>query len=129
MAETKAEEAVLALERAVLDRWCKGDPYGYPDNAAEDVTYFDHLTETMRVGMAEVKAHFGGYEGKVDVPRYEMERTHVHVDGDLAVSAFNWYSYSADGQVTSSWNATEVFRRIDGQWKYVHMHWSRVKES
>ena len=47
----------------------------------------------------------------------------------LAVSLFNWYSHSADGQVTSRWKASEAFRRIDGQWKYVHMHWSRVKET
>jgi ketosteroid isomerase-like protein len=128
MSEKKAEEAVVALERAVFERWCKGDPWGYTENAVEDVTYFDHLSDTMRVGIAEVKAHLGGYEGKVNVPRYETENVSVRVGGDLAVSSFNWYSYSAEGEVTSRWNATEAFRRIDGQWKYVHIHWSRVKE-
>ncbi len=128
MSDKKAAEGVVALERMVLDRWCKGDPYGYSDNAVDDVTYCDHLTDSMRVGLADLEAHLAGYEGKVDVVRYEMQRRHLHADGDLAASSFNWYSYSADGQVTSRWNATEVFRRVDGQWKYLHVHWARVQE-
>jgi ketosteroid isomerase-like protein len=128
MSDKKAEDAVVALERTVLDRWGKGDPWVYAENAADDVTYFDHLTDSLRVGLEELKAHIPAYEGKVNVPRYEIDRQHISVEGDLAVSVFNWYTYSADGQVTSRWNATEVFRRVDGQWKYVHMHWARVKE-
>lgn len=37
---TKAEE-VLALERAALDRWGRGDPGGCLEICAPDVTYFD----------------------------------------------------------------------------------------
>jgi len=36
-----AQQTILALERAALERWCKGDPFGLSDIAADDVTYFD----------------------------------------------------------------------------------------
>ncbi len=32
---------ILALERAALDRWGKGDPNGYLEISADDVSYFD----------------------------------------------------------------------------------------
>jgi SnoaL-like domain len=128
MSETKASEAVLALERAVLDRWSKGDPYGYTDHAIEDVSYCDHLTEAMCIGLAAFRTHLKAYEGKVDVPRYQIENLRVDVAADLASSSFNWHTYSDDGALTSRWNATEVFRRVDGQWRYARVHWSRVRE-
>jgi ketosteroid isomerase-like protein len=128
MSTGKAVQDVVALERAVLDRWCKGDPHGYSENAAEDVTYCDHLTEAMRRGRAELNAHLSGYEGKVDVPRYEIENHQVTVSGDVALSVFNWNTFSPEGQLTSRWNATEAFRLADGRWRYVHVHWARVKE-
>lgn len=127
MNQKSAEDAVVALERAVQERWCKGDPFGYSDNGADDLTYFDHLAETQLMGLAAVKNHLAGFEGKVDVPRSEMANTKVRVHGDMAVLTFNWYSYSKDGDVTSRWNATEVFRRAGDAWKYVHMHWSIVQ--
>lgn len=34
-------ETIIALERAALDRWGKGDPKGFLETYAPDVTYFD----------------------------------------------------------------------------------------
>ena len=38
----------------------------------------------------------------------------------------NWETYSGDGELTSRWNATEVYRRIEDQWKYIHIHWAPI---
>ena len=127
MNQEDAQETVISLERAALERWSKGDPFGYSENAADDITYFDHFTKTRRDGIGAVKDHLGQFEGTVDVPQSKMIDPKVRVHGDLAVLAFNWETYTNDGELTSRWNATEVYRRDDGQWRYVHMHWSKVE--
>ena len=40
-ADKQVAETVLALERAALDRWGNGDPDGYLEISAPQVTYFD----------------------------------------------------------------------------------------
>ena len=126
MNQENAEETVIALERAVLERWCKGDPFGYSENAAADITYFDHITKTRVDGIAAVKGHLGQFEGKVDVASSKMPNPKVRLHGNIAILTFNWETYSSDGKPTSRWNATEIYRRNDDQWKYIHMHWSQI---
>jgi len=50
----------------------------------------------------------------------------MHQSGDLAVLAFNWAPYDAQGQRLARWNATSVYRRFGGDWRIVHAHWSTV---
>ena len=127
MSSHDVEAAIVALERAMLDRWCKGDPYGIIDNAVADVTYYDHVTQTRIDGIAALKDHARQFVGTVDVPRYNMPNPKVRADGNIAVLTFNWITYSRDGELTSRWNATEVFVRTEGQgWKYAHLHWAPI---
>ena len=126
MSSEKIEATILALERAALDRWSKGDPYGFIENAVDDVTYFDHVTKSRVDGIAALKDHMQQFIGKVDVPRYEMPNVRVRSYGDTAVLTLNWETYSGDGELTSRWNATEVYRRSDDKWKYVHIHWAPI---
>ena len=118
------EETIIRLERATLDRWCKGDPSGFIENAAADVTYFDHVTETRIDGIVALKEHLHQFVDKIDVPRYEMPNVKVGSYGDIAVLTCNWTTYSSEGEVTSRWNATEMYRRSADQWKYIHIHWA-----
>src|SRR4029453_12416431 len=37
-------DTIIALERGALDRWGRGDPQGYLDLYARDVTYFDPMS-------------------------------------------------------------------------------------
>ena len=126
MSPDEVAEAILALERAALDRWCKGDPYGFVENALDNVTYFDHVTKDRIDGIAALKEHVRQFVGKVDVPRYEMPNTKVRLEGNMVVFTFNWETYSKEGELTSRWNATEVFVRSEGQWKYAHLHWAPI---
>ena len=126
MTPDRVEETIVALERAALDRWCKGDPHGFVDDALNDVTYFDHVTKERIDGIGALKEHMRQFVGKVDVPRYEMPNAKVRVDGNMAVLTFNWETYSREGELTSRWNATEVLLRTEGQWKYAAIHWAPV---
>src|SRR5262249_54934932 len=44
VAASQADD-VMALERAALDRWGKGDPSGFLETYASEITYFDPATE------------------------------------------------------------------------------------
>jgi ketosteroid isomerase-like protein len=93
----------------------------------DDVTYYDHVTQTRIDGIAALRDHARQFVDKVDVPRYDMPNPKVRANGNIAVLTFNWITYSTDGVVTSRWNATEVFARSENQtWKYAHLHWAPI---
>ena len=47
--------SVIALERAALDRWGKGDPQGYIEIYAPELTYFDPVQEKRIDGLDAMK--------------------------------------------------------------------------
>ena len=124
-------EAIIALERGALDRWGAGDPQGYLELAAPDVTYFDPSLERRIDGLEAFKALLLPVTGKIKIDRYEMIAPKVQRQGDMAVLSYNIVDYAKlpDGteKVTSRWNTTEVYRRIGGRWKIAHSHFSYAK--
>ena len=120
-------DTIIALERAALDRWGRGDPQGYIETFAPEVTYFDPFTEKRIDGIDKMKAMLAPLVGKVKIDRYEMLDPRVQQSGDVAVLSFNLVSHThnPDGSPrTVRWNSTEVYRRIARRWKIVHNHWS-----
>jgi ketosteroid isomerase-like protein len=119
---------ILALERAALDRWGKGDPGGYLDLSAAGVTYFDPLVAIRVDGVAALADYYRPVTGTIAVDRYVMLNPHVVTAGDMALLTFNLVNYNrrtADEEtVTSRWNCTEVYHRIDERWRIVHSHWT-----
>jgi ketosteroid isomerase-like protein len=127
-------EELVALERSALDRWIKLDPQGYLDAAAPEITYFDPTTERrvdgwealqMRLApMKNVKLPFTN-------PRYEMSGPKVQRHGDVALLTFNLINYGKlpdqPERVLARWNSTEVYRRVNGEWKLIHSHWSFIQ--
>jgi ketosteroid isomerase-like protein len=125
-------EHIISLERSALDRWIRADPDGYLTLYAEDATYFDPFRKKRVDGLAELRAQLAPMSG-VTLPftelRYDMISPLVHVEGDIAVFTFNLVNYgkpSGSGQevVLARWNATQIYRQIDGAWRIVHTHWS-----
>ena len=118
---------IIALERAALDRWGNGDPQGFLDNYAPEITYFDLVTERRLDGHAAMVAHYRPIIGKIKVIEYEMIGALVQSHGDVAVLTYNLRSEVIQpdgGQATVRWNSTSVYFRREGQWKTVHSHWS-----
>ncbi len=118
-------EALVALERAALDRWGRGDPSGFLAMCAPDVVYFDPYVERRIDGLEALTRYYEGLRGKVRVARYELLDPAVCDFGAAAVLTFNYVSYG-EGGAPSRWNATEVYRRDDGGLRLVHSHWSRT---
>lgn len=118
---------VVALERAALDRWGKGDPTGLLEIYAPDVTYFDPGVERRIDGHAAMTEYYRPFTGKIKVPRYEMIDPGVQCHGDVAVLTYNLRSEAEqpDGkEITVRWNSTSVYAWADGAWKVIHSHWS-----
>jgi ketosteroid isomerase-like protein len=120
-------DAVVAIERGALDRWGKGDPTGFLETYAPEITYFDAGVERRVDGNAEMKEYLLPLTGKIKVSSYEMIGPKVQRHGDVAVLTYNLRSEAVkpDGkQVTVRWNSSSVYARTAGEWKVVHSHWS-----
>lgn len=122
---------LMALESAAMERWRKGDPWGFTDISAPGVTYFDTGTPQRLNGLEALKAEYAQREGKIFYDVMDFIDPQVQVCGDLAVLVYRFLStrLNRDGSVSSRtpWNCTEVFERIDEQWKIIHTHWSLIK--
>jgi ketosteroid isomerase-like protein len=123
-------QAIVALERGALDRWGKGDPQGFLEIYAPEITYFDPFQEQRIDGRDAMKALIEPLTGRINVPSYEMIGPKVQRHGDAAVLSYNLHSHArlpnGDSMVVR-WNSTAVYAQIAGQWKSVHSHWSFIK--
>ncbi|HKQ75275.1 MAG TPA: DUF4440 domain-containing protein [Blastocatellia bacterium] len=124
-------DKIIAMEKAALDRWGKGDPQGYLEIMDADLTYFDPFLEKRLDGLDAMKEFLKPFTGKIKVDRFDMLNPKVQRDGDMALLTFNLLSYAKqpDGteKVVARWNSSEVYRKINGEWKIIHSHWSFIK--
>jgi uncharacterized protein (TIGR02246 family) len=122
---------VMALESAAMERWRKGDPWGFTDISAPEVTYFDPETPKRINGREALKAEYAQREGKIFYDVMDFIAPRVQVCGDMTVLVYRFLDtwLNPDGSVSNRkpWNCTEVFMRIDDQWRIVHTHWSYIK--
>jgi ketosteroid isomerase-like protein len=123
-------DAIIALERGALERWGRGDPYGYLDIYARDVSYFDPAREKRVDGFKAMEEILAPLKGVIQIDSYEMIAPRVDLAGEAAILTYNLINQGRlpDGtRVVSRWNATAVFVRRGGAWKILHNHWSYTK--
>ena len=122
---------VMALESAAMERWRKGDPWGFAEIYAPDITYFDTGTPQRLNGLEAMKAELAQREGKIHYDVMEFIAPRVQVQEGMAVLTYRFFStrLNPDGSISSRtpWNCSEVYARIDGQWRIIHNHWSFIK--
>ncbi|UCH62576.1 MAG: nuclear transport factor 2 family protein, partial [Fidelibacterota bacterium] len=122
---------ILALEHAAMERWRKGDPWGFTDISAPDVTYFDTGTPKRLNGLEALKAEYAQREGEIHYDVMEFIDPRIHVKGDMAVLTYRFFStqLNIDGSIAkrTPWNCSEVFARIEGRWRIIHTHWSFIQ--
>jgi len=114
---------LLALERAALDRWGRGDPDGYLELSAGDVSYFDPFVAQRLDGHAALAAWYATIRGKIRIERDEIVGARIQPLGaDAAVLTFHYVSQGSEGALR--WSCTEVYARAAGAWRIAHTHWS-----
>lgn len=120
--EEQEAATIVAMERAALDRWARGDPSGFLEISAPDVVYFDDTLERRLDGLEALTTLYEKIRGQVHLDRYELLNPRVQLCGDAAVLTYNFVSYA--GGKLHRWNCTEVYRRIPGGWRIIQTHWS-----
>ncbi len=120
--EPNTAATIIAMERAGLDRWGRGDPSGFLEICDPDVVYFDPFVELRVDGLAALTKLYESIRGQVHVDRYELINPKVQLGADLAVLTFNYVSFTDEKQ--DRWNCTEVYRRADAGWRIIQTHWS-----
>lgn len=122
---------LMALESAAMDRWRRGDPWGFIAISDPRVTYFDTGTPQRINGREALRAEYAQREGKIFYDVMDFVDPRVQVQGDLAVLFYRFFStrLNPDGSIRSRvpWNCTEVFARTGGQWAILHTHWSFIR--
>jgi ketosteroid isomerase-like protein len=129
-AHFRQTDTIISLERGALDRWGRGDPEGYLELYARDVTYFDPMREKRVDGIDAMRKMLEPIKGLVKVDRYEMLAPQVQRVGDAAILSYNLVSHGRrpDGTPTvTRWNSTAVYAQVDRRWKILHSHWSFTK--
>jgi hypothetical protein len=121
---------LMALESAAMERWRKGDPWGFTDISDQGVTYFDKGTSKRLDGLEALKAEYAKRVGKIHYDVMEFIDPRVQAHGDLAVLTYRFFSteLNPDGSIAGRipWNCTEVFCKKDTKWRIIHTHWSYI---
>jgi uncharacterized protein (TIGR02246 family) len=125
-------EEIIAMEKAALERWGKGDPQGVLDIYASEITYFDPFQEKRIDGIEAMRKLYAAIAGKIKIGRCDMIDPRVQWHGDVAVLTYNLVDDvlqqpDGPGGVRARWNSTQVYARVDGKWRVVHSHWSFTK--
>jgi ketosteroid isomerase-like protein len=114
---------IIAMEKAALKEWNKGNPTGYLNIYADDITYLDPIQRI--IGFEKINDVYENIRGKIQVEKYEMVEPVVQILSETAVLSYILETYPG-GQI-SRWNCTEVYQeQPDKQWKITHSHWSLV---
>ncbi len=121
-AKVSLHATLLELERSALKRWGKGDPSGFLEICAPEVTYFDPFLTQRIEGLPALTAYYESLRGRIKVDRDEISSPLVQAMGDLAVLSFNYQAVSSDDGM--SWHCTEVYGQREGAWRILHTHWS-----
>ncbi len=116
---------ILAMERAAMDRWIKGDPDGFLEISDPEVVYFDPLVAARLNGLEDLRKYYEPARGKIKIDHYEFiaPRVQLSDDNTMAVLTFNFVSHGSAGD--TRWNTTEVYRlNRNKQWRIIQTHWS-----
>ena len=116
------EHEIITLERRALARWCAGDPSGYLELCAPDVSYFDPFIPRRIDGLPALTAYYEALRGQIRADRQELGDALVQQVGDLAVLSFHFTSWAGGKEMR--WSCTEAYRRDAGAWRLAHSHWS-----
>ena len=127
------EESILSLEKAAMERWRHGDPWGFISLSAEDIIYIDPYQTKPVLGVEDFTKILAQAEGNIDYQGSEFINPRTVIVGDAAVLSYNYRSSVINdlGKVVSQtpWNATEVYFSRDNQWQIVHTHWSYIHQA
>jgi len=125
MNQDDLETTIIRMERNALEKLNKGNPSGYLEIYADNITYFDPFQEKRFDGFENVKTFYESMQGTINIENYEMINPVVQIIGKTAILSYNLASHIGEGVFREK--CTEVYSlQPNKQWKIVHSHWSIV---
>jgi ketosteroid isomerase-like protein len=128
--EDSFANVIFRLEDGAMERWRKGDPLGWLEISADDISYLDPTLPSPVVGIEAYRDYLKPLTGRWSYDGSEYVEPRVARYGNTAILTYNYHSLTKDqdGNLkrTSFWNTTEVYSLIAGEWKIVHTHWSYI---
>jgi hypothetical protein len=120
---------LVALERAQMDGWIKGDPAPSLKMLDPEATWFHSSAANSRLqGVAAVKTLFDAYQGMSLFDAYEIVQPAVQLHGDIAILTYYLGWRRGEGGM-NYWNGTQVYQRQKEGWRILHTHWSEAKQA
>jgi len=116
------ERELIAMERASMDGWLKGDSGPMLAASDPDITLFHVMTPQRLEGSAAVKALYEPYAGRPLFDSYQIENPKVQTGSDMAILTYRLVT--RNGSATRLWNATEVYQKKKAGWRVIHTHFS-----
>ena len=107
-----------------LQSWYRGEPFGYSDLYAEELSYFDPGTDGSLNGIEALRAHYAPIVGRINIDRHEAVGLRLQLHCNVAILTYDLNEYAADGPPSSRWNVTQVYRQIGAEWRVLHGHLS-----
>jgi hypothetical protein len=120
---------IIAQDKAAFERWYQGDPFGYLDIMADEMTYFSPFVNSILDGKSTVYAAVAPAEGQIHTPGFAIIDPKIQLGEDIAVFTFILSELDESGAQTAGWKVTEVYRDVDDRWQMIHAHFSAVAES
>lgn len=124
----EAQSAVWEKIQAANDRWASGDPMGFLECSAPDITWSEPFTPQNRVsGYEALKTFLEDFKGQIPPHEHELLDPMFQFYNDMMIVTYR-YQGSLEGELANPWKVTAVYRYMDGDWLSVHENWSEVKQ-
>lgn len=124
--QQKIANEIIALEKAALDKYYKGDMSGYLNLwSKKNFTYFDANT-VLRIDKYEEVADFLNkyVAGRMYADSYEFVSPRVQIGADMAVLTYQLHADTT--LIEMHYNVIEVFQKEDVEWKVIHSTWDLI---
>lgn len=122
---------LMSLEAVAMERWRKGDPLGFIELSAPDVSYIDTGTRPRIDGLEALREEYASRAGKIFFDIMDFIDPQVADCGDLAVLVYRFFSgrLNPDGSITRStaWYCSEVFVHRAETWRILHTQWAFIQ--
>jgi hypothetical protein len=125
--EEEAIEVVMEKIEMAAEKWSTGDPMGYVEVAAPDITWSDDLAAPVPISTKEaLKVYLEGFRGQIPPHKFELSEFTYQFYEDIIIVTYH-YQGTFDEVKAPPWKVTSVYRFENGDWLSVHENWTNVK--
>lgn len=126
--QEEAKKAILEKIEMANEKWANGDPMGFVEVAANDITWMDDLAAQFPIsGKDSLEAYLENFKGQIPPHEHELSDFAFQFYDDIVIVTYR-YTGTFDGVPADPWKVTSVYKYINGDWLSVHENWTLVKK-